>query len=140
MVRALYATYTGALYTVIRASDNKTTAISVLTAGGVSNAATVQDAFCAGTDCVVTQIHDQSPNQNHLPIFNYPKRHPTDQHNRTNKGVNASADPHMLNGHKVYSAYFPTGGMGYRTPPGAAKGLATGDESESMYAIFSGDN
>jgi hypothetical protein len=34
--------------------------------------------------------------QNHLLIFNYPKRHSTDAHNRTNKGVNASADPHML--------------------------------------------
>ena len=44
-------------------------------AGSVSNSA-VQDKFCYGTDCVVTQIYDQSPNQNHLPIFNYPKRHP----------------------------------------------------------------
>eukprot|EP01047_Picozoa_sp_COSAG01_P074830 COSAG01_NODE_12628_length_1709_cov_1.169565_2_plen_177_part_00 len=139
MVRALYASFSGTLYAVMRASDNQTAEIPVLAAGGVSHAA-AQDAFCQGTDCVVTQLYDQSPNQNHLPIFNYPKRHPTDEHNRTNRGVNASADPHTLNGHKVYSAYMPTGGYGYRTPPGAAKGVATGSEPESMYAIFSGKN
>ena len=70
-------------------------------AGGVANAAT-QDAFCAGTDCVVSEILDQSPNNNHLPRFNYS----TPQRSRVNKGVNASADRHTLGGQPVYSAWF----------------------------------
>ena len=28
-----------------------------------------QDVFCAGTDCTVTRIVDQSPNGNHLDVF-----------------------------------------------------------------------
>src|SRR5579863_2936407 len=36
--RALYATYSGPLYQVRRASDNATTNISPLSAGGVANA------------------------------------------------------------------------------------------------------
>ena len=46
--RALYSAYTGSLYQVKRGSDNATTIIAPLSAGGVANAAT-QDNFCAGT-------------------------------------------------------------------------------------------
>src|SRR5919201_509003 len=42
--RALYAAYSGPLYQVRRSSDNATTNISPLSAGGVANAAT-QDSF-----------------------------------------------------------------------------------------------
>src|ERR1700745_2558715 len=48
--RALFGSYSGPLYQVRRASDNATTNISPLSAGGVANAAT-QDSFCAGTSC-----------------------------------------------------------------------------------------
>src|SRR5512146_2916705 len=63
--RALYAAYSGALYQVRRSSDNATTNISPLSAGGVANAAT-QDSFCAGTTCVITVIDDQSGRGNNL--------------------------------------------------------------------------
>ena len=48
-----YAAYSGSLYQVRRSSDNTTTNIGVLSAGGVANAA-AQDSFCAGTSCVIT--------------------------------------------------------------------------------------
>ena len=98
MVRALYSSYFGPLYNVIRASDNTTATIKVLAAGGYANSA-AQDTFCAGTDCLVSQIFDQSPNGNHLPIFNYT----TPARKRLNKGVNATRDKHMVGGHPVYS-------------------------------------
>ena len=98
MVRALYGGFDGALYRVIRSIDNSTKDIPVLAAGGYANSA-VQDAFCAGSDCVVTHIFDQSPNGNDLSIF-----HRADSTSETatpaqDKGVNASRDRHMLGGH-----------------------------------------
>src|SRR6202042_2144856 len=63
--RALYAAYDGALYQVRRASDNTTTNIDPLSAGGAANAAT-QNSFCSGTTCVITEIYDQSGNGNNL--------------------------------------------------------------------------
>src|SRR5713101_5324292 len=44
--RALFAAYSGRLYQVQRASDNATSDISTLSAGGYANAA-AQDSFCA---------------------------------------------------------------------------------------------
>ena len=63
--RALYASYSGPLYQVKRASDGATTNISTLSAGGYANAA-AQDSFCAGTTCVITEIYDQSGHGNNL--------------------------------------------------------------------------
>ena len=53
------------LYQVRRSSDNTTTSISALNAGGVANAA-AQDSFCSGTSCVITEIFDQSGHGNNL--------------------------------------------------------------------------
>ena len=66
--RALYASYNGPLYQVLRQSDGKTldigvvkpVAVPVPDAGGYANAA-AQDAFCANTYCWITTIYDQSP-------------------------------------------------------------------------------
>src|ERR1700723_3119544 len=63
--RALYAAYDGPLYQVRRASDNATTNIDPLSAGGAANAAT-QNSFCSGTTCVITEIFDQSGHGNNL--------------------------------------------------------------------------
>ncbi len=63
--RALYSDYTGSLYQVKRGSDNATAAIAPLSAGGVADGA-AQDAFCAGTTCLITVIYDQSGHGNHL--------------------------------------------------------------------------
>src|SRR5580700_11122520 len=74
--RALYASYNGPLYQVLRQSDGKTLNIGVVQpgavpgadagdAGGYANAA-AQDAFCANTYCWITTIYDQSPKHNDL--------------------------------------------------------------------------
>ena len=62
--RALYASYNGPLYQVMRQSDGKTLDIGVVQPsgsdpGGYADAA-AQDAFCANTVCWITQIYDQS--------------------------------------------------------------------------------
>src|SRR4051812_42896655 len=68
--RALYASYNGPLYQVLRKSDGRTLNIGVVRpsagdAGGYANAA-AQDAFCANTTCWISIIYDQSPKANHL--------------------------------------------------------------------------
>src|SRR6266545_2902261 len=69
--RALYASYNGPLYQVLRQSEGKTLDIGVAQpvaspvpdAGGYADAA-AQDAFCANTYCWITTIYDQSPKHN----------------------------------------------------------------------------
>src|SRR5512144_2575067 len=71
--RALYASYNGPLYQVLRQSDGKTLDIGVVQptaspspdAGGYANAA-AQDAFCANAYCWITTLYDQSPKHNDL--------------------------------------------------------------------------
>ena len=71
--RALYASYNGPLYQVLRQSDGKTLDIGVVQpsdsplpdGGGYANAA-AQDAFCANTYCWITIVYDQSPKHNNL--------------------------------------------------------------------------
>ena len=58
--RALYASYSGPLYQVLRQSDGKTLDIGVVQstasdAGGYADAA-AQDKFCANTYCWITTI------------------------------------------------------------------------------------
>ena len=62
--RALYSTYTGPLYQVMRQSDKTYTNIGVLPDGYAK--AVSQDTFCANTSCVITRLFDQSPNHNDL--------------------------------------------------------------------------
>jgi hypothetical protein len=50
-------------------------------------------------------------------------------------GVNASAQPVVVGGHKVYGARFDEG-MGYRNDH--TTGLAVGEEPESIYAVMGG--
>src|SRR3954462_14703450 len=68
--RALYASYNGPLYQVLRQSDGKTLDIGVVQpfaadAGGYADAP-AQDAFCANTYCWITTVYDQSPKHNDL--------------------------------------------------------------------------
>ena len=68
--RALYASYNGPLYQVLRQSDGKTLDIGVVQpsasdGGGYANAA-AQDAFCANTHCWISIVYDQSPKHNDL--------------------------------------------------------------------------
>src|SRR5215472_14064261 len=127
--RALFAAYSGPLYQVRRSSDNSTTNISPLSAGGVANAAT-QDSFCANTTCVITEIFDQSGHGNNL----------TDAPGGGAAGgpdalANATAAKISVGGHEAYGV-FVAAGTGYRDD--STSSIATGDAAEGEYAIFDG--
>ena len=131
MVRALYSAYSGPLYLVQRKADLATAAIGVSAADGFAESK-AQDAFCAGTNCTVTRIFDQSPKGNHLSIApsGGAARH-------ADRGVNASKHKITVGGHAVYGAYFE-GGNGYRCE--STWGVATGDEPESMLMVTGGQH
>ncbi|KAI0601771.1 Arabinosidase B [Biscogniauxia sp. FL1348] len=131
--RALYGSYAGALYEVQRGSDGATSTIAPLSAGGVADAA-AQDAFCAGTTCVISVIYDQSGNGNHLTQapaggFSGPEADGSDNL------ASAVGAPVTLGGQKAYGV-FVSPGTGYRND--ATSGVATGDGSEGMYAVLDG--
>jgi hypothetical protein len=138
MTRALFDSYDGPLYTVLRRRDNATVVVGVLSPGGVADAA-AHDRHCGEEDagaCTVSRIFDQSIKRNHLTNF------ATDG----DYGVNASEAPVGLVGRKkAYGAYFDARD---RHPSWApihkgyindnASGLAVRDEPESMYMVVSG--
>ncbi len=127
--RALYAAYDGPLYQVRRSSDNSTTNVSPLSAGGAANAAT-QNSFCSGTTCVITEIYDQSGNGNNLIDA------PGGGAARGPDGLaNATAAPVTVDGQPAYGVYIAAGD-GYRD--NNTKNIATGNNPESEYAIFDG--
>ncbi|WP_438801953.1 arabinofuranosidase catalytic domain-containing protein [Actinospica durhamensis] len=129
--RALYASYSGNLYQVRRASDNTTLNIGVTSAGGYANAA-AQDSFCAGTSCVITEIYDQSGRGNNLTDAPAGGAQPG-----PDKLAVANAAPTTLDGHEAYGvAIIP--GTGYRDD--ATNGIATGDNPESEYAVLDGQD
>jgi len=129
MVRALYGAYNGPLYQVRREADNATLDIPVLTAGGFANSA-AQDRFCAQSNCVVHRIYDQSPMANHLDTApGGGAVHTPD------KPVVANRHKVTASGHAVYAAFFE-GGMGYRID--RTKGIATGNNPETIYMVTSG--
>lgn len=133
--RALYSAFSGSLYQVKRGSDNATTNIAPLSAGGVANAAT-QDSFCAGTTCLITIIYDQSGRGNHLTQappggFNGPESGGYDNL------ASAIGAPVTLNGQKAYGVFISPG-TGYRN--NAASGTAKGDAAEGIYAVLDGSH
>ncbi|KAJ7031969.1 alpha-L-arabinofuranosidase [Mycena alexandri] len=129
--RALFNAYSGSLYQVQRGSDNTTTNIAPLSAGGVANAA-AQDSFCAGTTCVISSIFDQTGRSNHLTQAPAGGATPG-----AGPDFLAAADgaPVTLNGQKVYGVFISPG-TGYRNDK--TNGIATGDAAEGLYAIFDG--
>jgi len=127
--RALYGTYDGPLYQVRRSSDNTTTNISPLSAGGVANAA-AQNSFCAGTTCVITEIYDQSGNGNNLTDA------PGGGAARGPDGLaSATAAPVTVDGHPAYGVYIAPGD-GYRD--NSTKNIATGNNAEGIYDVVDG--
>src|SRR6201996_2325739 len=127
-VRALYSAYNGPLYQVRRSSDGGTANVGLLAAGCYANA-TEQDTFCAHTNCVITEIYDQSPQHNNLTIEGPGGAGGQDA------GANAAALPVMAGGHKVYGVYI-AGTTGYRD--NSTTGVATGGQPEGMYMVASG--
>ena len=128
-VRALYGSYSGNLYQVRRSSDNATTNIGVLSAGGYANAA-AQDSFCSGTSCVITIIYDQSGHGNNLT-----QAPGGGAAGGPDNLANATAAQITVNGNKAYGVYVAAG-TGYRND--STSSIATGDNAEGEYAIFDG--
>ncbi|MCJ1448184.1 MAG: hypothetical protein MMC23_008698 [Stictis urceolatum] len=131
--RALYSAFSGSLYQVKRGSDNTTTTIAPLSAGGVANAAR-QDSFCAGTTCLITIIYDQSGRNNHLTQAP-PGGFAGPESNGYDNYASAIGAPVTLNGQKAYGVFISPG-TGYRN--NAVSGSAKGDAPEGMYAVLDG--
>ena len=136
--RALYASYNGPLYQVMRQSDGKTLDIGVVQPGegdpgGYADAA-AQDAFCEGTYCWITKIYDQSGKGNHLIQaprggFSGPAM------GGFNNIPIADMAPVTIMGHKVYGVFIEPG-MGLRWND--AKGTAVDDQAEGQYWVVNG--
>ena len=139
--RALYASYNGPLYQVLRQSDGKTLDIGVVQpvaspvpdAGGYADAA-AQDAFCANTYCWITTIYDQSPKHNDLTQaprggFSGPAM------GGFNNLPVADMAPITIMGHKAYGVFIAPG-MGLRQND--AKGTAVDDQAEGQYWVING--
>ena len=137
--RALYASYNGPLYQVLRQSSDRTTLdIGVVQptgsdAGGYADAAK-QDAFCANTYCWIATIYDQSGKHNDLTQpprggFSGPAMGGFD-----NLPI-ADMAPITIMGHKVYGVFIEPG-MGLRQDD--AKGTAVDDQAEGQYWVING--
>jgi hypothetical protein len=139
--RALYASYNGPLYQVLRQSDGKTLNIGVVQpsaspmpdAGGYADA-NAQDSFCADTYCWITTIFDQSSKHNDLTQaprggFSGPAM----------GGVNnlpiADMAPVTIMGHRAYGVFIAPG-MGLRQ--NNVKGTAVDDQAEGQYWVING--
>ncbi len=131
--RALYSTFNGALYQVIRGSDSATSDIYPLAAGGTANAAS-QDQFCSGTTCLIQTIYDQSGKGNHLTQAAGGQFSGPDANGADNL-ASAIGAPVLVNGSKAYGV-FVSPGTGYRKD--TTNGVATGNQPEGMYAVFDG--
>ncbi len=136
--RALYASYNGPLYQVVRASDGQTLDIGVVQPsdgdpGGYADAA-AQDEFCANTTCWVSILYDQSGKGNHLqqaPRGGF-SGHAMGGFNNV---PIADMAPVTIMNHKVYGlAILP--GMGLRWND--ATGTAVDDQAEGQYWVISG--
>ncbi len=66
VTRAMFANYVGRLFQLTRSSDSASVDV-LATASGLYNSATVA-AFCAGANCIVSKIYDQTPNGNDLAV------------------------------------------------------------------------
>jgi len=139
--RALYASYNGPLYQVLRQSDGKTLDIGVVQPsaspvrdpGGYADAA-AQDAFCANTYCWIVTIYDQSGKHNDLTQaprggFSGPVM------GGFNNVPLADMAPITIMGHKVYGVFIEPG-MGLREDD--AKGTAVDDQAEGQYWVING--
>ncbi|HEY4356841.1 MAG TPA: arabinofuranosidase catalytic domain-containing protein [Acidobacteriaceae bacterium] len=139
--RALFASYNGPLYQVLRQSDGKTmdigvvqpTATPVADPGGYANAA-AQDAFCSNTYCWISKVYDQSPKHNDLTQaprggFSGPAM------GGFNNLPMADMAPVTIMGHKVYGVFIVPG-MGIRNDD--PKGTAVDDQAEGQYWVING--
>ncbi|MDE3187461.1 MAG: lamin tail domain-containing protein [Acidobacteriota bacterium] len=139
--RALYASYNGPLYQVLRQSDGKTLDIGVVQpvaspvpdAGGYA-AAAAQDRFCANTYCWIATVYDQSPKHNDLTQAPRGGFHGPAMGGFNNLPI-ADMAPVTIMGHKVYGVFIAPG-MGLRQND--VKGTAVDDQAEGQYWVING--
>jgi hypothetical protein len=136
--RALYASYSGPLYQLLRQSDGKSLNIGVVPAsssdtGGYANA-NAQDSFCANTICWIAKIYDQSPKHNDL--FQAPRgAFSGPAMGGFNNLPLADMAPVTVMGHKVYGVFIAPG-MGLRRND--PKGTAVDDQAQGQYWVING--
>jgi hypothetical protein len=128
-VRALFASYNGALYQLTRAADGATHNVGLLAAGGYVNAGD-HDAFCNGTTCRITRIYDQTSRHNDLSIA------PDGGAGSGDRGADAGEIAVTAGGHKAYGIWVSPG-IGYRYT-GVASGVAVDGRPEGVYMVASG--
>ena len=143
-VRALYAHYAGPLYTVLHNKTNQTVDVHALKPGGFANVQQ-HEALCPlEGECVIARVVDQSGNGNHLAprddrgVPHIPhKPHGPPKFGYLHSPVDASKHKiHVGNDStQVYGMYFDSG-MGYKN--NETKGVATGDDPETIYAVMTG--
>ena len=137
--RALYASYNGLLYQVMRQSDGKKLDIGVVKpnakdGGGYADAA-AQDKFCANTYCWITTLYDQSGHKNDLTQApRGPAGTPMVMGGFNNIPV-ADWAPVTIMGHKVYGVLIVPG-MGLRNDN--PHGTAVDDQAEGQYWVVNG--
>ena len=139
--RALYASYNGPLYQVLRQSDGKTLDIGIVQPvttpvpdGGGYADAQAQDKFCVNTYCWIAKIYDQSPQHNDLTQaprggFSGPAL------GGFNNLPVADMAPITIMGHKAYGVFIEPG-MGLRQ--NNVSGTAVDDQAEGQYWVISG--
>ena len=137
--RALYASYNGPLYQVMRQSDGKKLDIGVVRlsatdAGGYANAA-AQDAFCANTYCWITTLYDQSGHKNDLTQAPRGPAGTVMVMGGFNNVPVADWAPVTIMGHKVYGVFIAPG-MGLRNDN--PHGTAVDDQAEGQYWVVNG--
>jgi hypothetical protein len=138
--RALYASYNGPLYQVVRWSDGKTLDVGIVQpsgtdAGGYADAA-AQDRFCVNTHCSISILYDQSDKHNDL------KQAPRGGFSGPSLGgfnnlPLADMAPITIMGHKAYGVFIAPG-MGLRIND--AKGTAVDDQAEGQYWVINGQH
>jgi non-reducing end alpha-L-arabinofuranosidase len=139
--RALYASYNGPLYQILRQSDSKTLDVGVVQpvtsptpdTGGYANAA-AQDAFCANTYCWISKIYDQSPKHNDLTQAPRGGFSGPGMGGFNNLPV-ADMAPITIMGHKAYGVFIAPG-MGLRQND--TRGTAVDDQAEGQYWVING--
>ena len=129
--RALYASYNGPLYQVMRQSDGKTLDIGVVQpsatdAGGYADAA-AQDAFCANTYCWIATVYDQSGHKNDITQAPPGPAGTQMAMGGFNNVPVADWAPVTIMGHKVYGIFISPG-MGLRNDN--PHGTAVDDQAE----------
>ena len=124
-VRVVVRDYAGPLYQVERANGTR---LDIGAVGGYADAA-AQDAFCAGDNCVIKVVYDQSSLGNDLTEAPPGSAKPT-----PGNPANATALPVTINGRSVYGISIRPG-VGYRNV--VPNGTAVVDEPQTIYMVSS---